>query len=260
MDYFNKLELIKDIFDGNTDYTRHLSKLSFEDIARDLMRKKETIPLLEPFEITEDVKEDQNWMNLSEKVRDEMSEIFLKFRNPKTITDDVLLSLLNYKQLYPNVTTIYNFLSNAYMVLGNNKKQYETILETIEKFPDYLFGKLALAEYYISTDNHKKIPEILDNKLDIFLFVPRENNTYHLSEIHAFYTIIGSYYLLENKTGQAVLCYLFLNEFKTEQYKHNVFMLGKQIVFHELKKMTEKAAASLKEKSKPQKSKPKKKK
>ncbi len=255
MDYFNKLEFIEDILNETISYEKHLSKIKFEDIVADLIKEKETIPLQGSFEITEGLLEEKNWKKLDKKIKDELNSVFIKFKNLSNINESLLEQLLEYKKKYPDIPNIYNSIINTYIILKDKTKEYETILETVNKFPDYLFGRVALANYYIITNNHKKIPDVFDNKLDIFLFAPRENNVYHLSEINSFYLDIGEYYLLEHKIGHALICYLFLKGFDDGHKNKRVINLGERIVLHELKKIAEKATASLKEISKPKKKK-----
>jgi len=246
MDYFNKLEFIEDILNETISYEKHLSKIKFEDIVADLIKEKETIPLQGSFEITEGLLEEKNWKKLDKKIKDELNSVFIKFKNLSNINESLLEQLLEYKKKYPDIPNIYNSIINTYIILKDETKEYETILEIVNKFPDYIFGRLALAEYYMSNNNHKKIPDVFDNKLDIFLFAPRENNIYHLSEVNAFYLTIGEYYLLEHKIGHALICYLFLKQFDDENKNKRIIDLGEKIVLHELKKIVEKATAYVK--------------
>jgi len=238
MDYFNKLELIEDIFNEKINFEKHLSSVSMDALIKDINKNHEYLPLQGSFYVTNDALEEKNWKELDKKIKDELNSVFIKFKNLSNINETILEQLLEYKKKYPNIPSIYNYIINTYTILKDVPKKYETILETVNKFPDYIFGKVALAEHYRINNMHKNIPQVFDNKLDIFLFAPRKNSTYHLSEIKAFYLIIGEYYLLEHKISHALMCYLFLKEFEEEKSKEHIFNFGKEIVIHELNELT----------------------
>lgn len=50
---------------------------------------------------------------------------------------------------------------------GNRTKAFEINREIIEKHPDYLFGKLNLANEYILTEQYEKVPEILGKEMEL---------------------------------------------------------------------------------------------
>ncbi len=58
---------------------------------------------------------------------------------------------------YPNLPTLYNYLSVAYEKTRNFEKVFETTNKLVEKFPDYLFGKIILANYYIEENQLAKV-------------------------------------------------------------------------------------------------------
>ena len=70
-------------------------------------------------------------------------------------------------------------------------KYYSTLVETREKFPDYLFGRISMAEYYLSKEEFRKIPGLLDNKFEITQHYPKETEAFHISAVRSFYYITG---------------------------------------------------------------------
>ena len=143
----------------------------------------------------------------------------------------ILKQLLEYKNTYPNVPVIYNRLAIVYYLLNDNDNRYQTIQETVQKFPDYLFGKIALAEYYLYHDMMNKIPKALDNKFEIFYHYPGQD-VFHFSEVQAFYSIVGQYYVYKKKIEQALLCYFLLSDLGPNHPATK--LLGDKIIFSEI--------------------------
>jgi hypothetical protein len=94
---------------------------------------------------------------------------------------------------YPDVPMVYSFLSSAYAEIGDHDNRVATVKTCRDKFPDYLFGKIALAQVYLATGKGKKIPEIFEGKLDLQLLYP-QRTSFHLSEYMSFTSVLILYY------------------------------------------------------------------
>lgn len=233
MKYFNYYALILEMMKGKIDFEKHLGKIRKEDVIADLRKKGETL-LDKSFIITNSTMEEENFAKLPQNVKDILDK-YNGALNSRKVNEDLLKKMLDLKKSYPNVPMIYNFLMNTYGLLGDKEKQEQTIIETIEKFPNYFFSKTALCHYYLLNSLYDKIPAALDNKLEIYHYAPRKTNIYHVSEVRAFYSVIGSYYLYKDKTEHALLCYILLRDIdKAHPETRN---LGEEIVMHELKKV-----------------------
>jgi hypothetical protein len=243
MKYFNTYELIKEVITGKIDYEKHLKSVSQEEILKNLKRKRENIPLSKEFFITDEPQEEENFAKLPENIKDDINKIGYDIKHAdKDTKEKHLKNLLKLQKTYPNVPVIYNYLTVIYAYLGDKEKQYKAIMETKDKFPDYLFGKISLADYYLQNKLSNKILSAFDNKLEIYTCIPQKSNLYHISEVRAFYSLIGQYYLSQNKIDHALLCYFLLKQIDA---KHPpTILLGKMIVVTELENIYKKGDRS----------------
>ncbi|HOV13795.1 MAG TPA: hypothetical protein PK771_05890 [Spirochaetota bacterium] len=234
MRYFNEFEILKDVISNNIDVEKHLDKISKNDIIKNLMKKK-YIPLSQDFFVSYDVMEDKNWALLPQKIKDEIMTIYkdLESKNPVD-----LKRLIDLSKIYPNVPSIYNYITVYYFLTGNREQQYETILKTIKKFPDYLFAKISLADYYKYNDMEDKIFDAYGGKLDIYLIKPNKENKYHITEIRGFYHNVAVYYLYKNKLDEALLCYCLFREIDKDH--RSTKDLGERIFAHIVGKIKDK--------------------
>ena len=92
------------------------------------------------------------------------------------------------------------------------KNYYNTLIETIEKFPDYIFGKISLSEYYLNTNKYEKISDVLDNKFEITQHFPTETNVFHVSAVRGFYYVTGRYFANIGKIERAYKSYFLLED------------------------------------------------
>ena len=115
---------------------------------------------------------------------------------------------------------------------NNCGRYYNAVQDTFKKFPNYLFGKVALAEYYINYGEHQKVPKVLNHKFQIHMHYPPSVKVFHLSEVRSFHAIVGRYYLRANKINRALFCYCILADMELEH--PGTKQLGDEIVFREL--------------------------
>ena len=115
---------------------------------------------------------------------------------------------------YPSVPMLYSFLHSAYTAIGNHAMREATVTTCRELFPDYLFGKTAQAQLYLSTREAEKIPEIFDEKLDLQLLYP-QRTCFHLSEYMGFTGVLVLYYSAIGQHAMAKDYYRMLTELVT---------------------------------------------
>ncbi len=152
--------------------------------------------------------------------------------------DSVIRDLESYKTKYPNVPTIYNYLGIAYQRTNQQKKYYRSLIETTEKFPDYIFGKISLAEYYLSDKKIKRIPDLLDNKFEITQHFPSETDAFHISAVRGFYYITGRYFANVGKIEMAYKSYFLLSDLDNDHITTEI--LGQEIIGYELRVLNRK--------------------
>ena len=93
---------------------------------------------------------------------------------------------------YPNALTLKNYLAIAYKERGENEKSCE-ILEALRAgHPNYLFGKILIAEENIQLGKPEKVKEILGKGLELKELYP-ERDWFHISELTSFLGVVILY-------------------------------------------------------------------
>lgn len=133
----------------------------------------------------------------------------------KTHPGKALPILMELLMEYPKVPAIYNYISTAYAFSGRNEDRLDVIQETIKRFPGYLFGKTALAEYYLETGNHREIPKIFDGQFDLRRLYP-DVEVFHISEVRAFFSVMARYFARVGNISRALYYYFFMERLEPE--------------------------------------------
>lgn len=146
----------------------------------------------------------------------------------------IIPDLLTLQAQYPNVPTIANYLSIAYMYSQQEDRHLALLLDTREQFPEYLFGKIALAEYYLNHQKHSHVPKTLERKFEIWQHCPNVK-MFHVSEVRSFFSVVGTYFARCNQIARALYHYCMLVDIAPEH--HATKRVGDEIVLRELKKV-----------------------
>ncbi|MBL4774531.1 MAG: hypothetical protein JKY87_00525 [Mariprofundus sp.] len=167
-----------------------------------------------PFMCTDDIMNYGSDRQVEEQDQELLAWLFNAIQGSKLEARRSLKLLQKLKKKYPKNPMFYNFTSVAYQTLGQDKKQLHTIKVTCKKFPNYLFGKIALANHHLLHKSHERISEIFDHKLQLDMHYPEteEMPTFHRSEIQAFYTVMGRYYARNQQIACALKCYFLVEE------------------------------------------------
>ena len=209
MPNYKTSDILKDLVSDqdSIDFHKYLSQYKTEDLINEIEKKKGVIPFKKDITITNEPIVEENFSKLPESIKKELTNIYKKM---DSVNNKTIIQLKNLKNMYPKVPIIYNYLGNVYFMLNMKEKQLGIIKEIRLKFPNYLFGKMSLAEYYIHNNEMEKIPEALENKLEIYQHFPESKKVFHSSEVIAFYALVCEYYLYTKMNEQALLCYLLL--------------------------------------------------
>jgi len=182
-------------------------------------------------QITDDTVEEENWSKLPGKDKKKLLKLNTKVKKSIHL-DKLIKELTNYKAKYPNVPTIYNYLAIAYNYVNKTKEYYECLIETVEKFPGYIYGKISLSEYYLNIDRFTKVPGLLDNKFEITQHFPSGTDSYHISAVRGFYYITGRYFAKAEKIEMAYKSYFLLSDLDNDHQTTEI--LGQEILSYEL--------------------------
>jgi hypothetical protein len=239
MNYINEYEFIKAILAGGELNEEKL--ISTVDRDKIFIKLNKNIHELDSraIVITNQAIEEEKWSeipSMDKKSILKVNELIKKSPEKVNISE-----LEAYKKKHPNVPTIYNYLSLIYRVTNQQEKYKNILFETLERFPDYIFGKTALCEYYLNNRDYSKIPVLLNNKFEISQHYPPETKVFHISAVRSFYFVVGKYFARIKKIEKAYKAYFLLYDLDK---KHNMTIsLRHDIIFYELehiKKMLEK--------------------
>lgn len=176
------------------------------------------------YTITEEPFEDKHTKRIPKEIRKRAEELHdMLLHKPKK----VIPLLLGYIKKYPNVPLLYNYLSAAYGRIGDLEKVESTVVENLNKHPDYLFAKLNYADICLRKGKASKVPNIFNHKLDLKLLYPKRS-TFHISEFAGFAVIICKYYnaIGEREVAESLyenLRVIAPNELATEEAKKDLY-------------------------------------
>ncbi len=234
MNYINQYELIKSTLNTDVEFLDHkklLSTVNRTKIIKKIEKINPEIIKYGKFYITELPIEEEKWSLIKKSEKKRILRLYEKVKKSLNL-DNVIKELIEYKTKYPNVPTIYNYLGIAYERACQTKNYYDTLIETNEIFPDYIFGKISLSEYYLNHNKYKKISGVLDNKFEITQHYPTGTDVYHISAVRGFYYVTGRYFLNIGKIEMAYKSYFLLSDINIDHKTTEI--LGQEIIAYEL--------------------------
>jgi hypothetical protein len=116
-----------------------------------------------------------------------------KKNNPKII--DKLNRLI---EKYPTVPILKNYLSIAWVNMGNHKKAEEVTKQIIAEHPGYVFGILNQASICIEKKDYDKVPGLIGKSLDIRDLYP-EREVFQIGEVTSYMKLVIRYYISIDK-------------------------------------------------------------
>ncbi len=178
MRYINTFKLIHTMFEHKPlDSRALLADVDQHTVMQALNRSKGGMP--KSIQFTNVRMEHPALAKMRPGDKERLWEIYERVR---AFPNEELPKLLELQQQYPHVPPIYNYIGIAYACSSQEDKYFEILLETNRRFPEYLFGKTALADYYLTHHEHKKVPKILDKKFELWQHYPTIE-LFHVSEV-----------------------------------------------------------------------------
>ena len=99
---------------------------------------------------------------------------------------------------YPSIPQFKDLLSILYEKQGNHFMAAELNRRLDSIHPDYLYGRINLANTAIASDEYEKVPEILCEEMELKVLYP-EREVFHSAEVLAFYKTAFYYFIgIEN--------------------------------------------------------------
>ncbi len=207
MGYINQLKLIQTIVERKPpDSKALLADINHKTVVRDLKRSKDGLPT--PITLTNAPMEEENLAKMPRRDKERLWRIYDRVRE---VPEEVLPKLLKLQRRYPDVPVIYNYIGLAYVYSHQEGKYFEVLFETVERFPEYLFGKTSLVEYHLNNDEHQKVPKVLDGKFELWQHYPTVD-MFHISEVRSFFSVVGTYFARVNNLARALYHYHILTE------------------------------------------------
>jgi Protein of unknown function (DUF1186) len=127
-----------------------------------------------------------------------------KINSGNKITKDWVQKLEYYVDKYPNYARLKNLLAIAYEQTGNHEGFERTLVETVEKHPDYFFGKSMVAEMALKNNEPQKAFEIMGGFTTLKSMFP-DHDVFHPSEIKTYHSLAVEYHSYMRNEEQAIL-------------------------------------------------------
>lgn len=170
------------------------------------------------YEIVDEPLKDHAYAKLPESVKDDLNAIYKSgFKQPRQAIE----RLKPLIEQYPDIPQIHNYLHSAYQLLGDQASADRILAETLERFPDYLFGRLAQANTCLDRGEIDRVAEIFDNRFDLSLIYP-ERRQFHRSEILNFWAVMARYFHAKGEQEKAELHYNLMKKLDPGGYTTQV--------------------------------------
>jgi tetratricopeptide (TPR) repeat protein len=142
------------------------------------------------YEITDEPLGDTALARLPDSVKDEVERIYHLLRSDPKQAVSLSLPLIEQR---PEVPQLYNYLLSAYQMLHDEANAQRVLDEMLERFPDYLFGRIAHARSCLKRGELDKVSEIFEGKFDLKLLYPNRER-FHTSEVLNFGYVMVRYF------------------------------------------------------------------
>ena len=163
---------------------------------------------LTQYEITDSPMPSRRYRRLPEPVKDAIEQLYEKAQKKPREAIPEIMELL---QKYPDLPTLYNYLSVAYARSGQKEAAEKVIEDNFRRNPDYLFARLNYAEILLAQGELEKVAEVFDHKFDLQILYPKRKR-FHSSEATGFMGIVGWYFVKIGEQEIAERYYMILRQ------------------------------------------------
>lgn len=136
--------------------------------------------------ITYDYVPDPAFEALPPDLRQEIDGLF---HAPRSDYSDVIPQLEDWIQRGAAVPRLYNLLFAGYTQARRHDDARRIVLETCQRFPDYLFGRFELARLSIADGHPEQVREVLGGSYSLNEIVP-DREVFHISEVRAWAALL----------------------------------------------------------------------
>ncbi len=148
------------------------------------------------------------------ELRKQIEKLFHHIVNNKKLKSNIA-RLSDLIEKHPENPQLKNMLSVAYSMLGDDEKAFEINHRILSEHPDYLFGKINLANEYYVNEEYEKMKDILGEKMEIQALYP-DRDTFHIEEVTGFYKTAVLYFTATGNIQEAESRMEIMNEIAPE--------------------------------------------
>lgn len=116
---------------------------------------------------------------------------------------------------FPKAVAITNWLVVCWNALGREEEALRLAETLLAENPDYLFGRITLAELYLNQSDLEAADRVL-GKVKHFCALCPGRKVFHISEVIAYVYTFGKYLVMNGNIGAAENCLDFLEEIDPE--------------------------------------------
>ncbi len=237
MSYINEFRLFRALAEKKKiDSKSMLADAKRDRVESALKRSKDGLP--EAVAFTDEQMEEEYLAKMAPSDKEHLWHL----RDRQARSENVVPELLRLRKKHPKIRAIYNYIAVGYSLAKDERKFLEIIEETIRKFPDYIFGKTALAEYYLKHQEHRKIKDLFGGEFELRRLYP-DRKIFHISEVRGFFYVVGAYFARANNMARALYYYLALRDIDPNHLSTK--LLGDEILIKEIEKLRRKVSKTI---------------
>lgn len=151
---------------------------------------------------------DQAYKRLPKNVKEQVEQLHdLTLQRPQAAIPE----LVALREQYPHVHQFANYLVIAYSRTHQHELAKQLIEENYRRDLNYLFARTHYAELCLHDGKLAEVATIFDHKFDLKLLYP-ERKRFHISEVLAFFGVMGNYFVATGDRERAEQCYQLLHE------------------------------------------------
>ena len=185
-----------------------LIEMTYESLAREDYTESvdtEAALLIQRYNITDDP--NFSGHNVSAAEQAELDDLYHSIHHANVKELKLLIGRVKDNMVkYSRNPVFYNYLTNLYVMSGKPQAAEAVMLETREKFPDYLYGKLNYCMHLITKEKFDKVLDLFNNELELTSLAP-DRTKFHLTEARLAFAIISNCYSWKNDVRQADIYY-----------------------------------------------------
>ena len=143
------------------------------------------------YKITDSQDEINALFGITPTIAELMSEVGIKVQKKK---NSAIKELNDLMKKHPHVPQFKNYLSTLYEAQGNHFMAQEVTRRCLVLHPNYLFGRLNVANIAIHNKEFEKVPALLGENMELQSLYP-ERTEFHIGEVASFYQTAIYYFV-----------------------------------------------------------------